>query len=603
MNRRDRSVVALLVLALVVIGGVLAIPRPAEAPRPDPTPDPTPPAAVTYREGVVGSASSVTPVTARNRAERTLVGLVFSGLVKLGAGTTYQPDLAESWTSDDSGKVWTFKIRDDAVWQDGEPVTAADVVYTIEALKSPDAAGAGAAAWADVTVDALDEKTVALTLGTPIGSILAAATQPLLPAHLVQDIPFADLADSDFAHSPVGSGPFRLASLDATGAILTPAWEPEPPAPVEDPSAAPSPTGDSLMTPYPRASITGPGPYFGEVDVRFYPDEAALAAAFESGEVDSASGLSAGPAEALAALDGVKSHVYPTTTLSAVMLNLRPSHKELRDPKVRTALLGAIDRNRLVSTVLAGDATRADALVPTASWAFDATAAKTLDFDRPGSAKALRDAGWKRKPGGMWIAPSASDPYQLQILTVPATSNPRLAAIARYVRDAWQSAGFDVSLKSVKAADVATALRSGDYTAAVVDIAAGARAGPLPAARLVPGPGERDQPVGLPGPVAGPAPGGRPQARDGGGSGRRLEGAAGRAGDPDAAAAARLERRRHALAGPGRGLAEAHLRPRGPLLGCASMAPRRGPVMPSGAPGPVVEPRWRNGRRAGFRYQ
>ncbi len=58
MNRRDRSVVALLVLALVVIGGVLAIPRPAEAPRPDPTPDPTPPAAVTYSEGVVGSASS-----------------------------------------------------------------------------------------------------------------------------------------------------------------------------------------------------------------------------------------------------------------------------------------------------------------------------------------------------------------------------------------------------------------------------------------------------------------------------------------------------------------------------------------------------------------
>jgi len=169
----------------------------------------------------------------------------------------------------------------------------------------------------------------------------------------------------------------------------------------------------------------------------------------------------------------VKPHVYPTTTLSSVLLNLRPSHKELRDPKVRTALLGLIDRNRLVSTVLAGDATRADALVPTASWAFDPTSAGTVAFDRQKSAKALRDAGWTRKSGGNWIAPAGSAPYPLEILTVPAASNPRLAAIAQYVRDAWQSAGFDVTLKMVKAANVATSLRSGDYTAAVVDIAQG----------------------------------------------------------------------------------------------------------------------------------
>ena len=265
MNRRDRSVVALLVLALVVIGGVLAIPRPAEAPRPDPTPDPTPPAAVTYREGVVGSASSVTPVTARNRAERTLVGLVFSGLVKLGAGTTYQPDLAESWTSDDSGKVWTFRIRDDAVWQDGEPVTAADVVYTIEALKSPDAAGAGAGG-----VGGRDGRRARREDRGPhaSGRRSARSSRPRpsrcsRPTSL-QDIPFADLADSDFAHAPVGSGPFRLDVARRRRAPCSPRpGSPSRRAPVEDPSAAPSPTGDSLMTPYPRASVTGPGPYFG----------------------------------------------------------------------------------------------------------------------------------------------------------------------------------------------------------------------------------------------------------------------------------------------------------------------------------------------------
>jgi peptide/nickel transport system substrate-binding protein len=171
VTRIDRAVVIVLVVFLVGIGAMLANPRQQpDAPPPAATPDATPVPAAIYREGVVGTATSITPVTARTRAERTLVGLLFSGLVKLGPGTSYEPDLASDWSVDETGKVWTFHIRDDARWQDGVPVTADDVVYTVEALKSPDAAGAGASAWADVTVEALDDKTVALTLGTPIGA-------------------------------------------------------------------------------------------------------------------------------------------------------------------------------------------------------------------------------------------------------------------------------------------------------------------------------------------------------------------------------------------------------------------------------------------------
>jgi hypothetical protein len=113
----------------------------------------------------------------------------------------------------------------------------------VEALKSPDAAGAIAATWAEVEVEALDERTVRFTLKTPIAGFLAAATQPLLPAHLLSDVPFADLATDAFATLPVGTGPYVLAELDDTRAVLVPAALLPPPV-EEEPEASPSPSLD-----------------------------------------------------------------------------------------------------------------------------------------------------------------------------------------------------------------------------------------------------------------------------------------------------------------------------------------------------------------------
>jgi ABC-type transport system substrate-binding protein len=521
MNRRDQAVVAVLVLLLVALGGSLAIPGagPGAVGTPSPSAGASPATPVVYREGIVGAPASITPLTARSRSERTLVGLIFSGLVKLGPDNTLQPDLASSWEVGTGGQVWTFHLRDGATWQDGTPVTADDVVFTIGALKAGGTGGVVSSSWAEVDVNAVDPATVQFTLQTPIAGFLAALTQPLLPRHLLDGASLSDLATSPFSSHPIGSGPYMLTQLDASMAVLVAApsggAEPSPsgtgpgagsPAPSPSASASdsqtPTPTPTPLSpggspatpsaspnrsspatpaasappsdSPSPVASAASPlpGASFDRIEIHFYDTEAALAAAFRAGEVDAASGVPQTDSATLADVPGAGLLRYPTTTLSVAMLNLRPTHPELRDPNVRLALLTAIDRAMLVNRVLGGNATRADALVPPTSWAFVAAAVPPV-LTSPTKAEALlKAAGWT-KPDAGWTAPKAKVPYILQLLTVTPEANPRLAAVAAFVRDEWTALGFEVNLTALPASDLAARLRAGTYVAAVVDIAMG----------------------------------------------------------------------------------------------------------------------------------
>ncbi len=469
ITRRDHAVVAVLVVSLVVLGAVIAQPPPAPAATPEPTAQPTLPPPTTYREGVAGAPSAIMPVVARTRSERTLVGLIFSGLVRLGPDNTYEPDLAKSWTTDARGKTWTFTIDDDATWQDGVPVTADDVVYTVEALKDPDAGGAMSGAWADVTATAIDPQTVELKVDTPIAGFLAAATQPLLPAHLLDGVPLADLATSPFARSPVGTGPYALTALDDTRAILTPRALIGSP---DEVPAEPTPSIDAFGTPSPTATPDLPVPYLERIEVNFYDDDAAAAAAFAAGDVDAVAGLPAETSAPLAAELGVDRVRYPTTTLSTVLLNLRATHPELRDVRVRRALLAAVDRETIVNDALGGDDVVANALVPPSSWAFDPEAAAPVKYDTKAAAKALNEAGWKKK-AGKWTAKDGKAPYRIQLLTVPAEANPRLAAVTSALAKSWTDFGIGVDVVETPAAELATKLRGGDFTAAALDVTMG----------------------------------------------------------------------------------------------------------------------------------
>jgi peptide/nickel transport system substrate-binding protein len=467
MTRTDSIVVGTLVVLLALVAGLVGLPAlDTTAARATATP-PTFVEIAPYREGVVGHPVSISPLTARSQADRDLVALIFSGLVRNGPGGTIVPDLAARWSVDDAGKVWTFELRDDATWQDGEPVTAEDVAFTVRTLQDPAYTGPAAGSWTEVAVRAISDRTVTFTLTTPLGGFLQAATQPIAPAHILADVPVDVLADHPFGTQPVGSGPFALAELTDTTATLVPVsettFEPEP---------AGSGTVDSLETAGPTLRPDRPVPYLSGIEFTFFEDDASLAAAYRAGDLDAASGLDPADAAELAAEPDSRLLKYPGATLTAALLNLRPSHPEFANPAVRTALLAGIERTRIVDNVFAGAAEAATGAIPPSSPMFDAKADPPIAYDRAATRKALLAAGWTIKDDG-WYLPNAAKPLAMEVLSPDQKSNHSAWASAAQVAQDWRRLGFDVTHIGLPAGEFVDRLAKGLYQVAVTDVTIG----------------------------------------------------------------------------------------------------------------------------------
>jgi peptide/nickel transport system substrate-binding protein len=460
VNRRESAVVLALGVLLVALVAALAVP--ATTPAAIPTATPSLPPVTVLREGIVGQPISPTPIGARTQADRDIVALVFRGLVRLGPDDSILPDLAERWTTDRDGQRWTFFLRRDARWHDGEPVTAEDVVLTVRALQAPGSTSPAADTWRKVVATVLDERTVRFDLSAPTTGFLDAMRQPLLPAHLLGSVSVDALADHPFWRSPIGSGPFTLVQWDEQSALLEPVMSLPP----------------DLTRPFatlPPRRLTGSGTaQLPRLELRFYQSAADLAAAVRAGEVDSASEL---PGPLATDLEGAGEDVrllrYPGTTLTSVVLNLRPRQQPaFADARARRGLLEAIDRDGIVSDTLAGAGRRADSPIPPASWAFDKSASKKVAHDLAAAASDLKAAGWT-KAGGRWRAPGTKEAFVLELLAPDAESNAVAAAIAAEVAKTWTAFGLKATVTELPPAEFVARLRDGDFAAAVVDVNVG----------------------------------------------------------------------------------------------------------------------------------
>jgi peptide/nickel transport system substrate-binding protein len=153
----------------------------------------------------------------------TINFLVYDTLNSVEPNLEPGPQLAHTWETSPNGLVWTFHLVEDAVWHDGQPVTAEDVNFTLRLVMDNKV---DAALWIDylnnvTSVKALDEHTVEITTDVPKATMLTMMV-PILPKHLWSHVPVTKIDEVDpwnvtyFPDGPVGSGPLILESYDST---------------------------------------------------------------------------------------------------------------------------------------------------------------------------------------------------------------------------------------------------------------------------------------------------------------------------------------------------------------------------------------------------
>jgi peptide/nickel transport system substrate-binding protein len=404
-----------------------------------------------YTEALIGGMQRLNPVLdVRNPPDRDVGRLVFSGLLRFDSTGVPVPDLAEGWVIE-NGTAYYFRIRKDAFWHDGEPVTAQDVVYTFGLIQDNNYPGRKdlAELWRSVKVEALSAKEVRFTLSEPYAPFLDYLTTGLLPSHILAGVGVKELDSLPFNLKPIGSGPFMVETVIVEGEKIL----------------------GVTLRPFEKYYGTKPG--MEKVDLLYYPTRAAAFEALQSGEVMGLGGLTAG--ELQTALTGSTWNIYTARLPQAavVLLNLQNADVEfLGQRDVRRALLLAIDRQQIIDSVLAGQAVQAAGPILPGTWAEDPDLLP-LAYNPDEAARLLDAAGWTIPAGatpGTEAYIRSNEEAALQFTLIYA-EDPRQEAIAAALQAQWAKVGVRVLLKAANMRSLLDDnLAPRTYQAALVDL-------------------------------------------------------------------------------------------------------------------------------------
>ncbi len=379
-------------------------------------------------EGIIGSPRFVNPLLSMGDADKDLVSLIYSGLMRVDSKGNLVPDLAESYSISPDGLTYDFIIHKEAQFHDGKPVTADDVVFTVEKAQDASLKSPKRGSWDGIVIQKVSDREVKIVLKQPYGPFLENTTIGILPKHIWKDATSDQFSFSEYNINAIGSGPYRVSNISRSS------------------------TG--IPTAYTLKSFSGfisGEPYIKTLTVKFYPDEAALLNAYKKGDIESADSFSASTVHDLSSTTiQLEQAALPRTF--AVFFNQNQS-PVLANKEVRQALSASIDKESILSNVLFGYGSVIDGPLPEVS----ATSSPVVsEADRIANASAiLINAGWTRSSTttGIWIKKDKKGTQTLSF-SVATGNAPELKAAAQIIVNNWKVLGADVTLEVYETGDL-----------------------------------------------------------------------------------------------------------------------------------------------------
>lgn len=351
----------------------------------------------------------------------------------------FVPGLATQWDISPDGQTYTFRLRDDVSFHDGQPFDAAAVVANIDYVTDPDHHSQKAAAMLGPLerIEALDEYTVVFQLQRPFAPLLDSLSQVYLG--MASPAALESWGPGDYQFHQVGSGPYRFVEYLPNQRLTL----------ERNPDYA---WGPSIYR-SDQAAID-------RIVFEFFEDPATRAVALESGRVEIIGELPAHEAERFAASGQFE---LQTVTIPGQPLQylfntqLAPTD----DPLVREALVLSVDRRQVVETVFGKYSPVATGPLTSVSFGYAADAALP-SYDPAAATERLVRAGWSRAhEQDRWI--KQGRPMRLRLVVPNWGSNPE---VAQLVASYWEQLGAEVELEVMLGFGPLTqAQATGDYHA------------------------------------------------------------------------------------------------------------------------------------------
>lgn len=398
----------------------------------------------TLVEGIVGSPRFINPVLAVTRADHDLVGLTYSGLLKLSPDGELINDLAENVTVSDDGVVYNVTLRQDRYWHDGTPVTADDVAFTISLIQDPSIKSPLRGNWSGVSVEYISEYEINFVLSETYTPFKENLTVGILPKHIWKDLSAEELPFSQHNVSPVGNGPYEVTEIKRNSTGLASQYHlavsEKYPEPVEIPSLV----------------------------VKFYNNEKSVLEAWKKGEINATAALGENSLSNLSP-ESYHSVSEPLPRVFAIFFNQNKT-PVLRDQAAREALDAALDREELIKRAAKGYARVTNTALP-AEWV-PATSTETNNHLEEARA-ILKDGGWKQTDSGRWEK-EIDDINVPLALTIRSANGALFENASSYITETWHSLGVEVNTELYEQSDLTqTVIRPRDYQALLFGIDTG----------------------------------------------------------------------------------------------------------------------------------